>query len=140
MSRLASLVFALFLLIAGNTSAWANLRAEIDLSAQRMRVIENGQVSHVWRVSTGDDGHWTPTGRFRPTRLEWGWVSTIYNVPMPYSVFFHHGYAIHGTKETKKLGRPASRGCVRLHPSHARTFFNKVKAYGRKNTRIVVRW
>jgi len=57
---------------------------------------------------------------------------------MPYSVFFHGGYAIHGTYETRSLGRPASHGCVRLHPGDAATFFAMVKGVGPGNTRIVV--
>jgi hypothetical protein len=38
---------------------------------------------------------------------------------MPYSIFFLRSYAIHGSYEIKYLGRPASHGCVRLHPSNA---------------------
>ena len=44
------------------------------------------------------------------------WYSRKYDMsPMPYSVFFRGGYAIHGTGYVKQLGRPASHGCVRLH-------------------------
>jgi lipoprotein-anchoring transpeptidase ErfK/SrfK len=59
---------------------------------------------------------------------------------MPHSIFFRGGYAIHGTGYTKYLGRPASHGCVRLHPAHARTLYNLVRRHGRGNTRIRVRW
>ena len=58
---------------------------------------------------------------------------------MPWSVFFHGGYAIHGTYETRNLGQPVSHGCVRLRPEHAATFFAMVKEAGRGNTSIVVR-
>ncbi len=58
--------------------------------------------------------------------------------PMPYSVFFTGGYAIHGTGAISRLGRPASHGCIRLHPSNARTFYSLVKQNGMRNTRIVV--
>jgi hypothetical protein len=37
----------------------------------------------------------------------------INNSPMPYSVFFYKGYAIHGTTELHRLGGPASCGCIR---------------------------
>ena len=59
---------------------------------------------------------------------------------MPYSVFFYGGYAIHGTDKISQLGRPASHGCVRLHPSHAATLFNLINRHGRANSRIQVRW
>ncbi len=57
---------------------------------------------------------------------------------MPWSVFFYKGYAIHGTTEISQLGRPASHGCVRLHPDNARIFYDLVNAYGKANTRISV--
>jgi lipoprotein-anchoring transpeptidase ErfK/SrfK len=67
------------------------------------------------------------------------WRSRKYhNSPMPHSVFFHGGYAIHGTYETRNLGRPASHGCIRLHPEDAARFFAMVQEAGLGNTRIVV--
>jgi lipoprotein-anchoring transpeptidase ErfK/SrfK len=57
---------------------------------------------------------------------------------MPHSVFFHGGYAIHGTNYLKSLGRPASHGCIRLAPGNARTFFSLVKTYGSRATRIII--
>ena len=38
---------------------------------------------------------------------------------MPYAVFYNGDYAIHGTNDLGRLGRPASAGCIRLHPRHA---------------------
>ena len=79
------------------------------------------------------------TGRqgavFVPVRLERVWYSTIYdNAPMPFSIFFHRGYAIHGTNEIRNLGIPVSHGCVRLHPDNARKLFDLVLRYGKANT------
>jgi hypothetical protein len=50
--------------------------------------------------------------------------------PMPHSIFFNGGYAIHGTYETGFLGRPASHGCVRLAPGHAARLFEMVRQEG----------
>jgi lipoprotein-anchoring transpeptidase ErfK/SrfK len=36
------------------------------------------------------------------------------------------------------LGRPASHGCVRLHPHNAEDFFKIVQTFGAANTRIVI--
>ncbi len=52
------------------------------------------------------------------------------NAPMPHSIFFHGGYAIHATTEVAKLGRPASHGCIRLSKANAAKLFEMVKADG----------
>ena len=93
----------------------------------------------MWRVSTAGKGYHTPTGSYRPTRMARMWYSRKYdNSPMPYSVFFRGGYAIHGTGAVKRLGTPASHGCVRLHPRDAATLFSMIRQTGSKNTRIVI--
>jgi lipoprotein-anchoring transpeptidase ErfK/SrfK len=67
------------------------------------------------------------------------WYSRKYDMtPMPYSVFFRGGYAIHGTNYVKRLGRPASHGCVRLATGNAKRFYDLVRAHGAGNTRIVL--
>lgn len=53
---------------------------------------------------------------------------------MPYAVFYDSHWAIHGTNAIKRLGKPASHGCVRLHPKNAAIFFNLVRKQGKKNT------
>ena len=60
------------------------------------------------------------------------------NSPMPNSIFFLGGYAIHGTGYIKSLGRPASHGCIRLHPQNAAKLFSLVKKYGMRSTRITI--
>ncbi len=121
------------------TSTAASLKARIDISSQTMTVSEYGRVVHRWKVSTARRGYRTPRGTYRPIRMHRMWHSRKYhNSPMPYSIFFHGGYAIHGTYETRSLGRPASHGCVRLHPGDAATLFAMVRAVGPNNTRIVV--
>jgi hypothetical protein len=68
------------------------------------------------------------------------WYSKEWDdAPMPHAIFFtKEGHAIHGTQETKKLGKPASHGCVRLAPENARTLFALVKEKGLENTEIVL--
>jgi lipoprotein-anchoring transpeptidase ErfK/SrfK len=111
--------------------------AHISLSAQRMNVSVNGVPRYSWPVSTARAGYRTPTGTFRPTGLFRYHASTIYSgSPMPHSIFFMRGYAIHGSYETRYLGRRASHGCVRLHPSNAAALYSLVKTYGAANTVI----
>ena len=57
---------------------------------------------------------------------------------MPFAVFYDGNYAIHGTTSTGRLGRPASNGCVRLHPENARTLYEMVWEAGKDDTYIVV--
>jgi lipoprotein-anchoring transpeptidase ErfK/SrfK len=123
--------------IACPALAEAQIVAQINLSSQRMNVFVNGVPRYNWAVSTARPGYRTPTGTFKPTALFRYHASTIYSgSPMPYSIFFLRGYAIHGSYEVKYLGRPASHGCVRLHPSNAAALYSLVKTYGAANTVI----
>lgn len=134
------LLVALVLIIAASPAFARDLLVVIDISDQVMSVRIDGVTRHNWAVSTGRKGYPTPRGTFRPVRLERMWHSTKYdNAPMPYSIFFFRGYAIHGTTEIRSLGRPASHGCVRLHPTNAATLFSLVQQIGRSNTIIRVR-
>ena len=117
----------------------AAVLVEIEKSTQTMYVTVNGVTRHQWRISTGRGRYGTPSGVFRPQRLERRWFSRrYYNSPMPYSVFFYKGYAIHGTREISRLGGRASHGCVRLHPQNAATLFAIVQGHGPGRTRISI--
>ena len=105
--------------------------ARVDLSSQRMVVSRRGRTLYSWPVSTGRRGYRTPTGTWRVHRMHREYYSKKYdNAPMPFAMFYHRGFAIHGTNSISRLGRPASHGCVRLHPSNAATLFSLVNRYG----------
>lgn len=130
---------ALFASGLGVAQARTGLVAHVDISSQTMTVSSNGRVVERWKVSTAGRGYSTPTGAYRPTRMHKMWYSKKYdNSPMPHSIFFRGGYAIHGTGSIKRLGTPASHGCVRLHPSNAARLYSLVKQAGAGNTRIVI--
>jgi lipoprotein-anchoring transpeptidase ErfK/SrfK len=57
---------------------------------------------------------------------------------MPWAIFYNGGYAVHATYDLKRLGRPASHGCVRLHPRDAAIFFSLAQKYGLRNTKVVI--
>jgi lipoprotein-anchoring transpeptidase ErfK/SrfK len=119
--------------------AKANVQVEVDVGSQTMEVYVDGRLRHTWRVSTGRDGFETPGGNYRAQRIEEEWYSKQYDdAPMPHAVFFNGGYAIHGTYDTKRLGRPASHGCVRLSPGHAARLYGLVEEQGLKRTRITI--
>ncbi len=134
-----SLALAALVFVLATTGASAGIIARIDISDQTMTVMENGNVLYSWSVSTARKGYRTPRGTYRPIRMHKMWYSHKYHMsPMPYSIFFHGGFAIHGTDAVKYLGRPASHGCIRLHPSNAKTLYNLVQSRGAQNTRIVL--
>ncbi|MAA98538.1 MAG: hypothetical protein CMN87_15325 [Stappia sp.] len=117
----------------------ASVLARIDISEQRMTVFVDGRRAARWPVSTARRGYRTPVGTFRPGRMYKRYFSKKYHgSPMPYSVFFHGGYAIHGTNAIRSLGRPASHGCIRLHPDNARQLFTMIERHGKRNARIVI--
>ncbi len=111
----------------------------IDISDQNMSVRVNGWPTGYWKVSTARVGYHTPRGTYSVQRTAAVYFSKKYdNAPMPYSVFFYGGYAIHGTGHLNALGRPASHGCVRLHPNNAAKLYALVKLYGASRTRITL--
>lgn len=115
------------------------LRVKVDLSEQKMRVYKNGKLAHAWKVSTGRKGHHTPVGVYTPKLMKKMHYSKKYgNAPMPYSIFFLGGYAIHGTNETRRLGKKASHGCIRLSPKNASKLYRLVQATGKNKTRIII--
>jgi lipoprotein-anchoring transpeptidase ErfK/SrfK len=119
--------------------AHADVAVHIDKSSQRMSVSVDGAPRYSWPVSTGRRGYGTPSGVFHPQMMARRWFSKrYYNSPMPHSIFFYYGFAIHGTYDIHRLGGPASHGCVRLHPSHAATLYALVQRNGRGSTRIVI--
>ncbi|GAB4535905.1 MAG: L,D-transpeptidase [Roseibium sp.] len=137
---LLPLLLAFLTLTSAGAHAAQQVTATIDLSEQRLYLHVDGRLTGKWPVSTARKGYRTPVGSYRPTRLERDWHSRKYDwAPMPYSIFFLGGYAIHGTTDLKNLGRPASHGCIRLHPDNAERLFNLVQRVGKSSTRIVVR-
>jgi hypothetical protein len=118
--------------------AQAGLTARVDLSTQTMHVTTDDGEAYAWKISSGRAGYRTIRGNFRPTRLEKNWYSRKYGGAMPNAVFFRGGFAIHGTSEVRKLGRPASHGCVRLAPANAAKFYALVKKHGAGATSIAV--
>jgi lipoprotein-anchoring transpeptidase ErfK/SrfK len=126
-------------LLASVSSAQANVSVRIDISSQTMSVSIDGWPYATWRVSTARSGYWTPRGSFRPFLLKRMHYSRKYdNSPMPHSIFFRGGYAIHGTGYVRYLGRPASHGCIRLAPGNAARLYSLVRHYGLRDTRIVI--
>ena len=125
--------------LIGIDVAEAKLDILVDKATQRMMVIQDGFIRYMWPVSTGRDNMATPNGVYAPQRMERNWFSKeYYDSPMPFAIFFHGGYAIHGSYAIDRLGGPASHGCVRLHPHHAAILFDLVQQEGPNQTTIEI--
>ncbi len=116
------------------------LFADIDLTTQRMTVRDSkGHEYGPWKISSARGGYKTPTGTYTVHYTARMHYSKQYHwSPMPYSVFFNRGVAVHGTNAVGRLGSPASHGCVRVHPRDAKTFYNLVEKHGMALTRVTV--
>jgi hypothetical protein len=131
-------------LIAGALSmpsaAMAAVQITVDKSIQQMTVAVDGRPLYQWPVSTGKGGYDTPSGKFKAFRMERDHFSKEWDdAPMPHSIFFTpKGHAIHGSLDVKRLGTPASHGCVRLLPANAQTLFELVEQEGVLNTTVVL--
>jgi lipoprotein-anchoring transpeptidase ErfK/SrfK len=126
--------------IEATTPPASKVSVIIDKPTQKMKVYVDDVELYSWKVSSGLPAHSTPSGAFTASSMNEMWYSKEWDdAPMPHAIFFtKEGHAIHGTQETKKLGRPASHGCVRLAPENARTLFALVKEKGLENTEIVL--
>src|SRR5882757_6327902 len=129
MRPFAAAIAATFFSLAGPAAVHAAVVVTVDKTAQRLTVQVDGSTRYSWPVSTARWGYRTPVGSYRPERLERQWYSRKYDwSPMPHSIFFSGGYAIHGSNEVSRLGSPASHGCIRLAPANAATLFALVQA------------
>jgi hypothetical protein len=126
--------------LLSSTAAQAAVAVTVDKDTQTLTVAVDGVQRYQWPVSTGVPSYETPDGTFHAFRMDADHVSKQYNdAPMPDSIFFTKtGIAIHGTNEQRRLGTPASHGCVRLSPTHAATLFALVKQQGVLSTTVTV--
>ena len=137
---IAPLTAATVAVLMFGQAAYADLLIEIDKSTQHMTVTVNGEQLYDWPVTTGGRDYDTPSGTFKPFRMEIDHTSDEWdNAPMPYSIFFTQtGDAIHGTYEQRNLGRAVSHGCVRLSVKNAATLWGLVKHEKMANTKVVL--
>ncbi|HEX6370998.1 MAG TPA: L,D-transpeptidase [Longimicrobium sp.] len=129
--KLKSLAAALALTLATASAVPAQLRIDINIPANRLRVLDGDSVLRTYRVSVGVPGHDTPDGSFTIERAEWNpswrpppgreWSREArFTPPGPNNpmgrvkLFFAPLYYIHGTSDTASIGQAASHGCIRM--------------------------
>jgi len=96
----------------------------VDVSAQKATYYELGEIVFSTPVSTGREDKSTREGVYHVTKKHKYWVSTIYDVPMPYFLRLNDGDV--GLHAGYLPGYPASHGCIRLPKSAAMHLFEIV--------------
>ncbi|MCL5102794.1 MAG: L,D-transpeptidase [Armatimonadetes bacterium] len=99
----------------------------VSKANQKVLYFSDGTLKHVFTCSTALPQYDLKPGSYRVYSRQPRHWSREYEVWMDHSLFFFRGYALHATTMIRQLGRPASHGCIRLHPRNAATLFGEVK-------------
>lgn len=92
----------------------------IDRRQQYLGLYEWGELEYVYPISSGISNS-TPLKKFVVSNMDEVHYSSLYDqAPMNYALHIGKGYFIH---EGIVPGYPASHGCIRIFPLHARFLF-----------------
>jgi lipoprotein-anchoring transpeptidase ErfK/SrfK len=124
------------------------MELRVDLSARRLRVVEDGKTVHTYPIAVGRPSNPTPTGRFRTGRIEWNpswnppnspWARGMKprapgdpkNPMRGVKIYFREpAYYIHGTNDPASIGQAASRGCIRMTEGDAISLARRIERAG----------
>lgn len=101
----------------------------MDLTQQRLTAYQGNTPVFEATVSTGLPKTPTVVGQFR---IYWKLTAAdmagpgYYLRDVPYTMYFHSGYALHGTYWHSNFGQPMSHGCVNLRTEDAEWLFDWV--------------
>ena len=100
---------------------------DVDLSEQRVTAYEGGAAVRSTLVSTGLPQTPTPVGQYRI------WIKLRYDdmagpgyyiEDVPFVMYFHEGYGLHGVTWHGNFGHPMSHGCVNMPTPEAEWIFS----------------
>lgn len=100
---------------------------DVDLTNQRVYAYEGDVVVNSFIVSTGTWLTPTVTGKYKiyvKVRMQDMRGPGYHLRDVPYVMFFHGDYGLHGTYWHNNFGTPMSRGCVNLTIDDAAWLFN----------------
>jgi lipoprotein-anchoring transpeptidase ErfK/SrfK len=109
---------------------------EVSLDNQVLYVHQGELITAAYRVSTGRPGSpfrksmATRKGVYRMYALYKRypmWGRDWYCLDVPYAMFFHGEFAIHGAYWHNDFGKPVSHGCVNMMPDDAKLVYELVK-------------
>lgn len=102
----------------------------VDLSTQTLYAYEGSTQIMKALISSGKWGR-TPVGNFniwqklRATRMAGGSGADAYDLPnVPYVMYFHNDFGLHGAYWHDNFGHTMSHGCVNMRPVDAQNLFN----------------
>jgi lipoprotein-anchoring transpeptidase ErfK/SrfK len=112
----------------------------INQANQTGAAYENGRLIMSFPVLSGDDETPTRNGTYNIERKVRNYFSRRYRVPMPYSLFFDGGRAIHEGWVPRKLKdrkeKWATHGCVHVEMPIAKKLFQWAEE---KKTKVIIR-
>lgn len=135
-------------IFAPRAEAASAVRLRADISARKLSVVRNGDVTRSYAVAVGTRKDPTPRGTFSIRKIVWnpGWVPPDEpwargktakkpgqkgNPMRVAKIFFREpDYYIHGTPHTSSLGTAASHGCLRMSPNEVAELAHTVMAAG----------
>lgn len=126
--------------LVGTDDIWI----EVVLDQQALYVHRGEQLMAGFRVSTGRPGKDTPPGLYQIYAMYtsypmWGPMvdgRPAWHYPdVPYAMFYHGEFAIHGAYWHDDFGMPVSAGCVNMNPHDARWVYGNVT----RGTYVLVR-
>ncbi len=104
---------------------------DVNLTNQTVTAYEGNTPVYTVLTSTGTWEYPTVVGTFNiyvkyeSARMYGGYGEDAYDLSgVPYVMYFHEGYGIHGTYWHNNFGTPMSHGCVNLSTSDAGWFYN----------------
>ncbi|MCZ6806245.1 MAG: L,D-transpeptidase, partial [Deltaproteobacteria bacterium] len=103
----------------------------VDLSDQTLVAYEDDKPVYATVVSSGKEGYEPPTGTFQ---VQQKYISTTMNATdpidgfyeveeVPWTLYYHGGYALHGAYWHTDFGKVRSHGCTNIPPVDARWLY-----------------
>ncbi len=96
----------------------------ISKENQTLWAFQKGKLMRRLTISTGSKKTETRAGWFAVYSRVPNHHSSIYDAPMPFSLFFSGGMALHASTYVDELGTATSHGCVRLRYSDAKALYD----------------
>jgi lipoprotein-anchoring transpeptidase ErfK/SrfK len=103
----------------------------VDLSEQTLVAYEGDKPVYATLISSGKEGYEPPTGLFE---VQQKYISTTMNATdpidgfyeveeVPWTLYYHGGYALHGAYWHTDFGKVRSHGCTNIAPVDARWLY-----------------
>jgi lipoprotein-anchoring transpeptidase ErfK/SrfK len=103
----------------------------VDLSQQTLVAYEGDKAVYATVISSGKEGYEPPTGLFE---VQQKYISTTMNArdpidgfyeveEVPWTLYYHGGYALHGAYWHTDFGKVRSHGCTNIAPVDARWLY-----------------